>query len=74
MQGPPSCHEILEGKHETFRKRRSEREQEKTGITSGVQIEHTAEAGANARSTLFGSFLCRHYTTTILEKLSNFRT
>ena len=54
--------------------RRSEREQEKTAITSGVQIEHTAEAGANASSTLFGSFLCRHYTTTILEKLPNFGT
>ena len=74
IHGPPSCHEILEGKHEAFRKKGSEWEQEKTGIISGVQIEDTAEAGANTCSTLFGSFLCRHYTTTISEKLPNFRT
>lgn len=74
IHGPPSCYEILEGKHEAFRKRGSVWEQEKTRITSGVQFEHTAEAGANTCSTRFGSFLCRHYTTTISEKLPNFRT
>lgn len=74
IHGPPLCHEILEGKHEAFRKKGSKWEQEKTGITSGVQIEHTAEACANTWSTLFGSFLCRHFTTTISVKLPNFRT